>query len=417
MALHVVNIEGKKFVTGLFWQALPNQKDTTGEIKQLASKLDFDFAVTRKQSIVQVGFASKEDGAEKGMLSLAATVSKGEEGLRNWLGAFELPDGQFFYIAIIDGTFLPHGDIAGTRDEILHKMQQDVGISDDWDKIYAPEDFYIENSTFKTIDDLLPRTSSGKLETHKWWMLQPVEAGMPWGMLAYAAVFGLVATAGYAYWHKLQVEKEEALKAQRMALVRQAMFKNLAQQSAIKMPHPWAAMPTADNMIDGCVNALSQNMLNAGGWTLDKFSCTLAGGEYTWFRNVTTASMLKQTIPDVVIDLTGVKGSLTKPLDFGSSQKEDEKLSPSDSVVNLLSKFQLRGIDLKVSESVAPPPPPPKPGEPLPPVPDWRTYKFQYISSVSPAAMKDILISPGIRITHVTYTKKWQVEGDYYVMP
>ena len=133
MAAVIIEIRKRKYVCGLFWQSLSRPRELKSEAVELARKLNFDLLVLRKDlGMAQAGFASSREGAGKGMLSLGAIVAStvAAKGLHHdgrsqpatsWLAAFRIDEQRWAYFAVRDESFLPAGDFAGSKDEVLER--------------------------------------------------------------------------------------------------------------------------------------------------------------------------------------------------------------------------------------------------------------------------------------------------------
>ena len=174
MATHITQIGKHKFICGLFWQSLSRPRELVKEATELARKIDSDLMVLRKDhATAQAGFAQTRDGARKMVYSLGAAVSKtlALEGANydgqtqpahNWLGAFKLPDGMWAYFAVRDANFLPNGDFAGTKEEVIERLHGDYGLGG-WNVVIGGQLFsksFLGYTTYKmgfaTREGLLP---------------------------------------------------------------------------------------------------------------------------------------------------------------------------------------------------------------------------------------------------------------------
>ncbi|HDL6787595.1 TPA: type 4b pilus protein PilO2, partial [Yersinia enterocolitica] len=100
-SIQVVQVNGKKFVTGLFWQQIQDPRSYMAEARKFGKANGMDVVAIRHADInIQAGFVARKRGAEKGMYSLASTIAgiietteTGHDG--RWLGIFEIEEGSF----------------------------------------------------------------------------------------------------------------------------------------------------------------------------------------------------------------------------------------------------------------------------------------------------------------------------------
>jgi hypothetical protein len=239
MAIQIIQIERHRFVCGLFWQSLSRRHELRAEAIELAKKLNFDAMVLRiDRSFAGAGFASTREGAQPGLPSLGALVSKAiavegafydgrQQPAPNWLGAFSLPDERWAYFAVRDGAFLPNGDWIGTSEEVIERLHIDYSLGG-WNVVIGDpriEAHGFHNFYPRRIEDMIPRRG-GKLRIARWLRLVPVARRVPWRKLAIAgsvlAVLGLAGGGAWVYRQRqLEAERERALAVARARIASQ----------------------------------------------------------------------------------------------------------------------------------------------------------------------------------------------------
>jgi hypothetical protein len=429
MSLYITQIGKHKFACGLFWQSLSRPRELQREAAELARKIDFDLMVLRTdQTTAQAGFAQSRDGAKRGVFSLAAAVCRtvANEGayydgrqqrVHNWLGAFKLPDGMWAYFAVRDANFLPNGDFAGTKEEVLERLHGDYGLGG-WNVVIGDaelEEHGFHNFNAKNIEDLLPRKKNGQILVQKEWPLRPVAKAASWKPLAAgAAVLIVLGGAGAAYWqHKKKLEEEERARAF------EAARKNLQRQAApAVLRHPWLDKPAPETVAQACVDQFAH--ISAGGWLLEEYLCATDHVSYAWSRQNSTIEYLTAQVPGAVVDLSGEKATYSERLALGEGR--DESLQEQKQLLEpLLTKLQLMGIAVRLAKVEPPPPPPQQPAvpgmaAPEPPRPDWKTFSFALSAGgVPPIDIATALAQPGVRIDKLIYRGgAWSIEGVMY---
>lgn len=424
--LHIVEIGKRKFASGLFWQSLTRPRELEKEAVKLATDIKADFMVFRKSSPVQVGFASRQDGAQPGLNSLAAAVAKKAEltGFgKSWLCAFELPDGNYAYVAVRDGLFLPDGDIAGSSGSIMECLTRDYGLGS-WDTIIAPAAWGFPNARSYSLEQLLPHKRNGAIQYHKWWALESVEKRLPWKKLILGLIAaGIVLGSLYAWkTHKQAIEKQKRDRA--IAQMREQLLakKHLAPPVKTALPHPWLSMATPAAFIGNCESALTERLLFPAGWQLDSVTCESGNVLYSWIRDGGTIANLAALHDGISFDGTGDKATLTITSNPKIEQQDDDILSQADAVNHLLSSFQAVGMSITVTKETAPKPAPTLPGAEkkaeAAPLPEWSTNKYSFQSSLPPSRLLSLIAVPGSRITKIVFKPdsdgQWAVEGELY---
>ncbi|MEN3292539.1 MAG: hypothetical protein V7642_1792 [Burkholderiales bacterium] len=428
MSIYVTQIEKHRFVCGLFWQSLSRPRELAKEAVDLARKIDFDLMVLRKDhTTAQAGFAQTKEGARRTMFSLAAAVSKAvtlegayydgrQQQVHNWLGAFKLPDGKWAYFAVRDANFLPNGDFAGTKEEVLERLNGDYGLGG-WNAVIGDaelEEYGFHNFNAKRIEDLLPHGRGGGVKVFRWWALRPVKSKIAWKP---AAAFGslalLLGLGGFSFWQQYQKKAEQEERDRAIEAARQQMLRK--GETAV-LTHPWADKPAPQLTVQACLDQFTH--IAAGGWRLEEYSCTPAQASYSWSRQNSTVEFLLAQVPDAEADLAGEKATYTERMALGLGS--DEALIEQKKLMEpLVSRLQLLRIAPRIAKvEVAAPPQQTLPGvaKAEPPKPDWKTYSFALeAGGVPPVDIATILSEPGVRVEKLIYRGgAWTIEGVMY---
>ena len=427
MAIHITQIGKHKFICGLFWQSLSRPRELMKEAADLAKKIDADLMVLlRDNTTAQAGFAQTREGARRMVFSLAAAVSKtlmlegvhsdGEtRTVHDWLGAFKLPDGKWAYFAVRDGSFLPNGDFAGTKEEVMERLHGDYGLGG-WNAVIGDaelEDYGFHNFNARRIEDLIPHKKNGQLRVHRWWGLRPVTLKFaPGPVIAVASLSLLLAAGGIVYWKQYQRQKEEEARDRAIEAMRQKMLGTAPAAPS----RPWPAKPTPLAAARACFQKFTH--VTAGGWSLDNYVCTANQVSYTWSRQGSTVDFLLAQVPSAVIDISGDKASYSAPLKLETGN--DEPLLDYKKLVEpLLSRLQLLNLPLRIAQVQAPQPPGQANSGPRPedgPRPEWQTFSFTLnAGGLPPTDIAALLNRPGVRLDRIAYQQgAWLLEGVMY---
>lgn len=431
MATQIIQIDRHRFVCGLFWQSLSRRHELRAEAVELAARLNFDAMVLRiDRSFAGAGFASTREGAQLGLPSLGALVSKviategafydgRQQPAPNWLGAFSLPDGRWAYFAVRDGAFLPNGDWVGTSDEVFERLHSDYSLGG-WNVVIGDPQIEVQgfhNFYARRIADMIPRRG-GKLHLPRWLNLVRVSRRTPWRAIALAAaaiaVLGTAVAGGLAYRHrKLEAQRELAFERARAHLLRQP-----TRPPAI--PHPWAVMPLPSTFVRACLDHFGK--LAPGGWQLEDYACRPSNVSYSWSRGDSNVATLMVAEPRAVVDTKGDHATLVEPLAFPPGG--DDAIDGIYGVrIRVLSAFQLLGISLDFTLQRPSAPTQDHSGETLQrfgarpeATPSWRTWHISAkLGELSPNNVIGYLDQPGVRIDNLSYRSgEWTIEGDLY---
>lgn len=425
MAIHIIQIDKHRFVCGLFWQSLSRPRELAREARELGAKIDSDLYVLRTdQSTAQAGFGQSADGARRGMFSLGAIISKtlaldgafydgDKQRVHNWLAALRLPDGMWAYFAARDANFLPNGDFAGTREEVMERLHGDYGLGG-WNVVLGDAelaDYGFHNFEARTIESFIPHRKDGRIRAHRWWGLQPVRTRRNhWPWLA-AGLVVLALAGGWGYLQRVRRQQAEQLAEEAHRAERQHVLQRAAPSV---QPPPWGGKPRPASLARACVDKLG--FLAAGGWLLDEYVCTGDKVSYAWSRHGSTLALLRAEVPDAVFDLNGEKASLAVPLRLARDAPE-ALLDRKELMEPIISEMQHIGIGFKIAGL------PPSAAQralaatPPAPAPRWQAYSFSCdCRALAPTAVAGLLDRPGVRIDRIAYrTGQWSIEGVMYV--
>lgn len=421
MALHITQIDKHKFVCGLFWQALSRPRELVKEAKDLARKIDSDLMVLRiDHTAAQAGFAHSRDGIRKGAYSLAAVISKtlavegayydGErQPVHNWLGAFKLGDGKWAYFAVRDASFLPNGDFAGSREEVLDRLHSDYALGG-WNAVIGDEEleeYGFHNFNARSIDTLLPRKKDGSIKVYKWWALRPVKNTPPWRLLGALAAIAVVGMAGMAYWKYYQRQQEQLRLDQ---AIEAARLEQLGKAAPSALPSPWSGKPMPEQLVKACIDQM--RYFTPGGWQLASYECTLSTATHTWNRAESSVAFLLEQVPDAQIEESGDMARYAQNLSVEPGESE-AVVEVRQLLPQLLSALQLLHLTFKISPL---PPPPPPPGNEAAAPPYWKGYAVSITAGgIAPMEVAGILNHPGVRIEKLAYAGgAWSIEGVMY---
>ncbi|MDB5773861.1 MAG: pilus assembly protein [Burkholderia sp.] len=422
MALYITQLEKHKFVCGLFWQALSRPRELEKEARDLAKRIDADLMLLRvDQGTAQAGFAHSRDGARRALFSLAAVVSKtlAMEGVyydgqqqpaHNWLGAFKLPDGKWAYFAVRDASFLPNGDFAGTKEEVLERLQGDYGLGG-WNAVIGDEElapYGFHNFNARKIETLIPRKKDGTIKTARWWALRRADTRTKWRPLVIGGTLILIAAAGLAYWQHYEREQEQLRRDRAIEAARQKLLGNGGLADASR---PWASKPLPLPTVQTCVEHLTH--LTPGGWALDAYVCTPGQASYAWSRQDSTVGFLLAQVPKATIDLNGEKATHVDRL-AAAPVKDEALLELNDLLEPVLSRLQLMKLAPRLTK--APSYEPAAAAGNQAPRPGWQALTFSLSArGVEPIEIATILNRPGIRVDKLTYRGgEWSFEGVMY---
>jgi hypothetical protein len=437
--VHIVTINNRKFVAGLFWQPLSNLRNFMAEARDIGKKRQWDIVAIRRSLRIQAGFVSKEAGALKGMYSLAAALA-GQLG-DTWLGAFALKEGQYAVVAVFDGSIVPGYDLIGSRDEALSALQSGYNllkVLDKDNKIFRAESVYAPNEfDFSPYEhDIYALLNIKNLKKN--YKLKPLTFGLTTKELIKVGLTLLAGSGMFWGYHEYQhyqqqVEREAQLKAEQIRRLQLERLDSHAKQAQLKtLLYPWSSIPLAVDFVAACSEAIHALPLSIAGWVFDIASCDHKGVSVSYARRVanTTVKQFSQHSKayfsnEAIFTDQGNTALLENPLSLASG-KNDALAPTTEILTEFVAYFQALDIPLKLEEKqLVSPEVPSLQGQVQqtpPPIPSWRQFAFEYQTELAPPSyFMGLPHQNGVRITNIkaqlneeAALLNWTVSGEIY---
>ncbi|GKQ31543.1 type 4b pilus protein PilO2 [Pseudomonas syringae pv. theae] len=429
--VQILTYHGRSFVTGLLWHPLGSLTGYMKEARQFGRAQQMDIvAIRHTESVIQAGFVSQNDGAVKGMYSLAASLA-GQLG-PSWLAAWKIENTEDRYalVAVFRGAVIPGADLVGSRDEINRKVAQQLSRSMSFDKVFLPQEFGRGGEPFDV--EALLHPSNLKRE----YKLTPLAFGLSTQELVRVAALGAVVVGCLIGWHQWQDHKQQlAREAQRAAeAARQAELDALNQRTNSPvvieaLVHPWVKQPSVPAFLEGCNGAIDQLPLAIAGWLFVSAKCDGAFMSASYRRagnstaidfNTATAGHFADT-PAFYDEGNMAALKLTFELPLAGDDSLDPATHALDSITSWL---QAQNLQPKITEvpvtTVQLTALPGQPAPPPPPPPDYRHFEIRYTSVLPPATVLQGVKSTGMRLREIKTELQggqltWNVIGDLYV--
>jgi len=424
----VIEFNGKQFVSGLFWQPLTRPRGYMAEAREIGKREGMDVVSIREAALVQAGFVSRQEGALKGMYSLATTLA-GCLG-SSWIGAFALDGDRFAFVAVHEGLIVPGCDLIGDRSTVVRALRENYS-SFVWEKVYAPGDFSYGGEAIDLQALLVPgnlrpeyrlKSLTFGLSAREWRLAALLVVGLGFGAFA------------FHQWRAAEQRKAEQARL-RMERIQAAQLAALNANSKAALPataiaHPWAAMPAMIDFSRDCTEGILRLPPSVKGWPFDTAKCDGKTLSVAYIRggNATVAEFLAEAVrlfhvqPDIYQD--GDRATLSLPISIPYGGNE-ALLSAPEILLQFTSHFQKLGIKPEKAEKPAPPAPGPLPGQDpkevkAPPPPPWHAYTFGFTSKTQPTSLLAGLPTSGLRLTEVSVALgasgalSWSIKGEIY---
>lgn len=427
--ISVIKINGNSFVSGLVWEPL-KQRAYMKEAREIGKREKMDIVAIRLGFMAQAGFVKKDKGVTKGMYSLASALA-GQIQSDAWIGAFELPTGQFALVAVFSGMIVSGCDFVGDRQEVLNHLKEMDSQPKvmEFLKVFHPADFGYRGSPLDIEALLKPEV------LRKDYVLKQLTFGLTRReLIQYGAAVAVLAglAIGYEQWQAYLV-REAAEKARQAELLHQKQLAELsaragADQTVQALKHPWATLPGVVDFLNGCQAAIDSLPLALKGWTSESALCTPTSLEAvygrtgkTTFNDFVEAARDRFPNPPVLME-GGDRAGVGDVVSLGAGG--DDELLPFEKLQADFTSY-LQQLDLKadiVAVEIPVPIQPPLPGGEAPPpapVPDWKQFSFSLTSPYSPQYLFAGLPLKGVRLVEISVVRQgpqltWSLKGEMY---
>lgn len=432
--IRVLTINQRRFVVGLTWQTIREQRNPMKEIRRVGKERGLDLVAVRRSDSIQAGFAPKTRLRLRGTYSLTVALASLLEGCCIAVVPIgEGPDGTVQYTlvgkterggihprsdkvyaaAVLRQTLIDlRGELRGSKGNLDVPVYGDPAI----DGVTAPLDL---------ASVLEPRQIS------KDFRLRPLTWGMTRGQLMTAAAFTAVALAGLGFWQHVEGEREAAARVvMQREMARQAELNKQARYKAALagFRHPWVEQPSVASFVGQCQHVMDRVPLSIAGWMTVTVVCSQGDVSVQSIRRTNSAATTADYVAAVkklfgVTPVFSFADSNQTSFTLAQTQKPegDDPMVPADERLMLfISRFQSLNVDLAVSAVAIKDVKQNSEGEDLP-LQDWQEYQFSAETDVPP---RDIFASgdfTGIRLSQVTMaintsdgSVRYKISGSLY---
>lgn len=393
---------GVTYAASLFWQPLLNEEKPLPEIKEASENIleGADLYVTRKGKSSQFGLAASSQGFTPGQPSAAISLISGLGAVTSFLGVFKVDTG-WWYICFRNDVILSDGDTLFINEKDAKNQLISMLAVPDWDVIFAPAEWGIEDTKADHLRPLLERGIQSKLAK--------INANNDSLMLAVIVVcFAVILWFGYSTLKDLFfTAPEEPV----IAPVR------IEQPELPPEPKPWLTLKNPLDMMRQCYLA-TQKMVQivTPGWHIEGITCTENAGVVTsWRRELGRLTWIEQAL-----NVSGVKFSsrvlskdgntvmVSYPIGEISTLNSPPEYD-EDELTNIINDLnQTLGIDIKFLPKTWVSPRGSR----------YNMMTFDIASNNDPLTWGDLLMKfSGLTINTITYdinSGMWTYKGEIY---
>ncbi|SHI11462.1 type 4b pilus protein PilO2 [Pollutimonas bauzanensis] len=430
-----IKVGRRIFVSGLYWQVLPNGQNYMQEARKIARRerertgktLDVVF-LRRHVDLVQAGFVVRGGRARKGTVALAAVAA--DVLGSTFIVAFALPDGRYALASAIHDAIVPDSDGVYEFEEaklrvleLWNALSGSVGSAEL--QVYGPSELWPGAKPIE-LEDLL----AGVKRAHRL-RRQPAltsKSALTW--LIWTVLAGSIAV-GWGVWeaHRAKVASEEAVRrAQELARLRgQSSF----SLSELALMRPWTSQAAVQVFGNLCTRAIGAVPVTLDGWVLLNAQCnakattaSFARSEGRTVQGFAHAARAWRPEAGVQFSSDGDLGTLEWPMSMPPGGDED--LAPMAQRANaFMSWWQTRLVPFEtaaVPSAFAPGYTPPKEAsDKRLTTPHWKTVRWAIKTTQrTPTRLLAGFAQDGTRLQEVELTfgsdgqLNWSLKGELY---
>lgn len=391
------------YAASLFWQPLLNEDKPLPEVKEAAENIleGADLYVTRKGKSAQFGMAASSQGFTKGLPSAAIALISGLGNVTSFLGVFKVDTG-WWYICYRNDVILSDGDTLFINERDAKNQFISMLAVPDWDMIFAPEEWAIEDTKHVDLDPLLKRGLQVKLEK--------IDGSNDTIMLAV-----IVLCFAIILWFAYSSLKDLFFSAPETPII--APVEQVEEEELPPEPKPWEELTNPIDVMRNCYLGVQKIVeVVTPGWSLEGITCDPNSGLVTsWKRDLGRLTWIEQAL-DVsgvqftsrVLSRDGNTVMVTVPIEkaktFNSPPEYEE-----DDLINTINDIN-QALDINIALA-------PKTWV-SPRGTQYKLMEFNISSNNDPLIWIELLMKfSGLSITNITYdvnSATWTYKGEIY---
>lgn len=395
-------VNGVPYAASVFWESLQNIEAPYIDAKEAAENVlvGADLFCVKHGKSPQLGLATSSQGFKKNMNVAAVTAVTSMSDVSSLLAVFKV-DAGYWYLCIRNDVILSDGDVLFVKEDDAKEQFMSMLSVPDWGRKIAPEEWGIEETEQKSIEEVFSNGLDTKLEKIN--ALRGPE-------LLIVIVLSLAAGA----WLIMYISSTFfETKTQENKVVTRRAKKKVVKKVAKVVPAPWESMIDPVWMLDSCrQNILNLTSISTPGWTNQGVTCMPSGAMTSWKRNFGRLSWIELslvhsglTFANKTIDEKATTVTVSMPF-----QDVKRKTSlPKKTILELRNMvndlFQALNLSININEGKV------SSGGKV-----YKTLNFTINSTYDPNIWKEMLTKfSGLKINNIRYNKGvWNYEGTIY---
>ena len=280
--IKTIDIAGKTYAVGLFWQPIQNEKEYLKEVKSAVQTVvvGANLYCLKKGTGPQYGLGFTSSGQKKGMPAGASGIANALRDKSSAVCVFKVNEGWWF-ITIRNNLILSEEDTIYTDENEAKEAFNSMLSIPDWGYKIAPAEWGIEDTKDISAVELLSKSQSVELKS--------IESNNVKNIVIILLLLGV----GYWYYSSEQAKKAEAeriAREKRMAEARKKMQE--AAPPPPPPPAPYENLTDITDMAKKCTILIVNSTATVPGWDLKDSVCIENNMKASWRRGYGTAGWI-----------------------------------------------------------------------------------------------------------------------------
>lgn len=413
--IKTIEVAGKVYAVGLFWQPVQEEKNYLKEIKATVQTVvtNANLYCLKKGAATQYGLGSTNSGHKSGMLSGASGIANALRDKSSAICVFKIKEGWWF-ITIRNNLILSEEDTVYTEENDAREAFESMLSIPDWGYKIAPAEWGIDETTEVSAEDLLGRGQAIEL--------RKIDNNIKKNIL----ICLLVGFVAWQFYKSHQREKErlkQLIEKRRQEAIRKSMP---PPPPPPPPPAPWETLVDPLDFVKKCTVLIVNSTGTVPGWELQDSSCKEKQLSSIWKRSYGTAGWIFEaqkfgTLPkDMTLSASDsayntVLGVLAIPSMNHVSSKPNLKKDEIQKKLNgIFHSLKLTGLKLENKNTVVKDPKNPSYSENYP----YTSFKFTDVAYRLPLNWMNLLKGVnGVEMDSISWDarkKTWSYAGKIY---
>ncbi len=280
--IKTIDIAGKTYAVGLFWQPLQNEKDYLKEVQQAVQTVvvGANLYCLKKGTAAQYGLGFTKTGQKAGMPAGASGIANALRDKSSAVCVFKVNEGWWF-VTIRNNLILAEEDTIYTDENDAKEAFNSMLSIPDWGYKIAPADWGIDETQEISAIELLSKAQTVDLKS--------IKESNAKNIIIFAAL-GLL---GWYYYHNEQVKKAEMERiARERRLAAEKKKREREKPPPPPPPAPYTSLTDITDMAKKCTILIVNSMATVPGWDLRESACVEKNLKSTWKRGYGTAGWI-----------------------------------------------------------------------------------------------------------------------------